>query len=188
MKILEFLYRLDRIFPNAYFSFAPGCKEPGYDDKPVIMADWNKVPKHVFDKLESLGYACEWLDEWATCAECNKAVRTSPNSYDWTSAYVIQDGDLLCLDCVDAQAYYESIENRSDVAASNEFAHHYKPEDYGYVKVNEDHYINGLHGIVDDPKQILGDLLSDDPEGRFVFTLDYTSQFEVGFSVYRKVV
>lgn len=178
--------RLDRIYPNAYFGYAHGCNEPGYDDKPVLLANWNHVPPHVFDKLESLGYSCEWSDEWATCSDCGKAVRTSPNSYDWTSAYVIQDGDLLCLECVDAQAFYESIENRPRAGASNEFTYRHNPEDHGYVKVNEDHYISGWHGRVDDPKKILSDLLSDDPTGRYIFALDYTSQFEIGFSVYRK--
>jgi hypothetical protein len=188
MKRID-LDKLDRIFPGAHFDLAFGCAEPGYDDKPVIMADWNHVPNVVFSRLESLGYACEWSDEWTPCSECGKAVRTSPDSYNWQPAYIIQDGDLLCLDCVDAQAYYESIENRPDVAASNEFTYKYPIEDYGYTRVNDDAYTNGLHpGQNDDPKQILGDLLSNDPEGRFVFTLDYTSQFEVGFSVYRKVV
>lgn len=178
--------RLDRIYPKAYFEYAHGCNEPGYDDNPVILADWNHVPRHVFDKLESLGYSCEWSDEWSTCNKCGKAVRRCPNSYDWQPSYIIQHGDLLCLDCVNPDEYYESIENRPDVSASNEFTHRYNPEDHGYVKVNEDHYINGLHGQNDDPKKILSDLLSNDPTGRYIFTLDYTSQFEIGFSVYRK--
>ncbi len=57
------LEKLDKIYPNAYFEFYAGCNEPGYDDKPRIIADWNHVPNHVFDKIESLGYACEWSDE-----------------------------------------------------------------------------------------------------------------------------
>lgn len=188
MKHID-LNKLDRIFPGAHFEYAHGCNEPGYDDKPVLLADWHHVPDVVFNRLESLGYACEWLDEWTTCSECGKAVRTSPNSYSWSSAYVIQDGDLLCLDCVDAQAYYESIENAADKAASNEFTYKYPAENYGYTRVNDDAYTNGFHpGQNDDPKQILAALLSSDPTGRYIFVIEYTSQFEIGFSVYRKDV
>src|SRR5690606_14129584 len=130
----------------------------------------------VFNKLESLGYSCEWSDEWSTCSECGKAVRTSPDSYSWQPAYIIMhECELLCLECADPAEYYASIENAADKAASNEFTYKYPAENYGYTRVNEDHYINGLHSIVDDPRQILGDLLSNDPGGRFVFTLDYTS-------------
>src|SRR5690606_13431262 len=117
-------------------------------------------------------------------------IRTSPDSYSWQPAYIIMhECELLCLECADPAEYYASIENAADKAASNEFTYKYPAEDYGYTRVNDDAYTNGFHpGQNDDPKQILGRLLSDDPEGRFVFTLDYTSQFEVGFSVYRKVV
>ena len=81
------LDKLSKIFPKAYFDCAVGCAEPGYDDKPVLLANWNHVPNVVFDRLEALGYACEWYDAWATCSECGKAVRTSPNSYSWQKAY-----------------------------------------------------------------------------------------------------
>ena len=180
--------RLDRIYPKAYFEYAHGCNEPGYDDKPVLLANWNHVPPHVFDKLESLGYSCEWSDEWATCCECGKAVRTSPNSYDWQPSYIIMhECELLCLECADPVEYYESIENTPGKAASNEFAYKYPIENYGYTQVNDDAYTNGLYpGHNDDPKKILSDLLSNDPTGRYIFALDYTSQFEIGFSVYRK--
>lgn len=182
--------RLDRIYPSAYFGYAHGCNEPGYDDKPVLLANWNHVPPHVFDKLEELGYSCEWSDEWATCCECGKAVRTSPNSYDWQPSYIIMhECELLCLECADPDEYYESIENTPSKAASNGFAYKYPIEDYGYTQVNDDAYTNGFHpGQNDDPKKILSDLLSNDPAGRYIFTLDYTSQFEIGFSVYRKDV
>lgn len=182
--------RLDRIYPKAYFEYAHGCNEPGYDDKPVILADWNQVPNTVFNRLESLGYACEWLDEWSTCGKCGKAVRTSPNSYDWQPSYIIMDEcEILCLECADPDEYYESIENTPGKAASNEFAYKYPIEDYGYTQVNDDAYTNGLHpGQNDDPKKILSGLLSNDPTGRYIFALDYTSQFEIGFSVYRKEV
>lgn len=182
------LDRLDKVFPNAYFQAANGCAETGYDDKPVIMADWNHVRPGVFEKIEALGFACEWGDEWATCTGCGKAVRTSPNSYDWQRSYVIYEGELLCLDCVNPSEYVESLHNNTDAALTNEFTHKYPLEDYGYEQVNEESFTNGMHpGHNDSPTGILNALLRDNPDGLYVFALDYTNQFEAGFSVYRKV-
>ena len=55
--------RLENAFPNAYFDFAAGCAEPGYNDLPVILAKWNHVPDKTFEALERHGFACEWSDE-----------------------------------------------------------------------------------------------------------------------------
>jgi hypothetical protein len=83
--------------------WAPGYAEPGYDQptRGVLLADWNVFPTGIDTILERAGYTIEWSDEWITCAECNKAVRTEPDGYDWTPSYVIVDGDFLCRSCAD---------------------------------------------------------------------------------------
>lgn len=180
------LEKLDKIYPNAYFEFYAGCNEPGYDDKPMILADWNHVPNHVFDKIESLGYACEWSDEWTSCSECGKGIRTIGDSYEWSPAYQLGDGEILCLDCIDPSDYYESLENDPKRAVTTEIAHKYPPDDYGYALVTDD-YVNGFHpGQNDNPKTILKAALEKSPQDRFLFVISYTSQFELGFALYRK--
>lgn len=83
--------------------FAPDYAEPGYDspDKAVLFANWNCLPRNLDTILERLGYAVEWSDEWMTCEDCGRAVRTSPDGYDWTPFYKIEnDCEVLCLDCL----------------------------------------------------------------------------------------
>lgn len=124
--------RLDAAFPQAYFDYAPGCSEPGYDDKPVILANWNHVPNKTFDALERAGYSCEWSDEWIACDNCYKVFRASPDCYHWQMAGIICDGYALCLDCIDPYEYYPELENNHRKAVTINIADKYPPEDYGY--------------------------------------------------------
>jgi len=180
------LDKLSKIYPNAYFDMYFGCNEPGYDDQIMLLANWNHVPNHVFDKLESLGFMCEWSDEWSSCSECGKGIRTSPNSYEWAPAYQLGDGEILCLDCIDPSEYYESLENNPNRAVTTEIAHKYPPEDYGYTLVTDD-YVNGFHpGQDDDPKVILKNVLTEFPENRYLFVITFKAQFDMGFALYRK--
>lgn len=177
------LDRLDRIYPKAYFDVACGCNEPGYNDKPVLLADWNHVPNKVYNRLEALGFACEWSDEWATCSECGKAVRTLPNSYSWQPAYELGDGELLCLECLNPEEHYAKLENNSRRAATTEIAFRYPPEDYGYSLVEED-FESGFYGS-DNPETILANAQANQP-GRYVFVMTDQGQFSIGFALYRK--
>jgi hypothetical protein len=167
-------------------NFANGCAEPGYDDKPVIMANWNNIEGAIFDELESEGFACEWEDEWIVCDTCNKAFRSSPNSYGWEMFGAIFDGFALCGDCIDPDEYLESIENKPRKALTCSLLRVIDPTDHGYTLVN-DEYENGFHpGQNDDPAKILADLLADDPHGKYVFAITGQGQFDIDFAVYRK--
>jgi len=181
MKTLN-LEKLNRIFPRAHIEGYPGCNEPGYDDKPVLLGNWNHVPNRVFDRLERLGYACEWFDDWASCSKCGKVVRTSPNCWQWQPAYAIVDHDLLCLDCIDPVEYYASIENDPNHAATVEIAYRYPPEDYGYRLVI-DNLESGFHpGQNDDPTSIL----QSQPPSQYLFVLTGQWQFSISFALYAK--
>lgn len=99
-----------------YISASHEYAEPGYRigvGGIIFFCDWNtetrwvgESPKLICDAaarcgnvLEALGHYCQWSDEWTTCSDCNRAVRTQPNSYDWEPSYHMGDGELLCLDC-----------------------------------------------------------------------------------------
>lgn len=53
--------------------------EPGYTQpqKGILFANWNYFHCGIDTLLENYGFAIEWNDEWSTCEECNRAVRTS---------------------------------------------------------------------------------------------------------------
>ena len=173
-------------YGRAYLEAYPGCVEPRYDDKPVILGDWNHVPGKVFDMLERNGYSCEWLDEWSSCGNCGKVFRTSPNSYHWQPAYWMTEGDITCLECLDPQEYYESLENHPSKCATDTILNKYPIENYGYELVKDD-YQNGWHeGMNDDPKTILKAAQENKP-GKYIFVLDEQSQFYITFSLYRKM-
>ena len=163
-----------------------GCCEPGYDDKPVIMANWNNIPSKIFDILEDNDYACEWSDEWIICDGCNKAFRTSPDSYSWSMYGDMFDGYALCGDCIEYDEYYENKENNPRIAITNSILRSHPLTDYGYTQIESD-YKNGLHqGMNDDPVKILAKLLENNPAGRYIFVIDENSQFYITFSVYIK--
>lgn len=164
-----------------------GCNEPGYDDKPVIKANWNNIPDKVYKALEGMGFSCEWEDEWIECDNCHKSFRSSPNSYGWEMFGVILDGYALCGDCIEWDEYLESLENQSRKAVTCALFYHHEDEitsRYGLIK---DGFENGLHeGMNDNPQNILNDLLKQDPAGRYIFVISDQSQFYITFQVYKR--
>ena len=100
--------------------------EPGYSvtnpDKGIVFSNWNDITKYdsdtkqhtlldsamsrLGDTLTKAGFDIEWEDEWTTCSDCGKAVRTQPDSHFWTPAYTtayIADGELICNECAKAK-------------------------------------------------------------------------------------
>lgn len=163
-----------------------GCVEPRYDDKPVALGNWNNINGKVSNALELLGYEIEWEDEWASCGDCGKVVRTNPNSYGWTQYFaIIGECELVCGDCIKEfpYKYLEGIENNPNHCTTFDLP----LEDLGYKMVEED-FESGFHpGQNDKPSAILERLLKNDPKGRYIFVLDEQSQFYIGFSVWKKI-
>lgn len=162
---------------------ANGYAEPGYSDpdRGVLFADWNIFPRGVDTVLERAGYAIEWQDEWATCADCNKAVRTSPDSYSWQPYYLlVNDCEIVCLDCIDWPDYLESIQD-SGTAVPAEC----DPSAHGYDRLSDpDAYASGLHpGQTDDPSAILASLQASGYTG-VIFRVSDTRQFDCAFETW----
>jgi hypothetical protein len=99
----EYLSQLERTATSEIenIGWTPHYAEKGYDQprKGVLMADWNCLPRGLDKILERAGYAIEWSGEWTTCADCNGALRTEPDSYRWKPGYKIVDDELLCNKC-----------------------------------------------------------------------------------------
>lgn len=178
-----------------------GYAEPGYDDPAsgaVCTGDWNTIsewdkeqnkfvdkdtaPADLSNALAELGVELEWCDEWTTCQDCGKLIRTQPNSYGWQKSYAETDEGEICHHCLqkDPTGFLRELEGQDTKCNTIETI---KPADHGYVLL-EDKYDNGFYPGADaDPKKI-GKALRAQGIERYLFQLDEVSQFNVRFSVF----
>jgi hypothetical protein len=87
-----------------YADWYSGVAEMGYDDKPMICANWNHPKmKRLGDWIEKFyqdNIEVDWSDEWMACSDCGKAVRSSADSYGWEASWVwASDCDVVCHEC-----------------------------------------------------------------------------------------
>jgi len=81
------------------------------DNRPVIAANWNRVPDDVASMLERHGFHIEWSDEVTDCSDCYGAIRTEPDSYFWRPRFAYGDGEVVCASCLeDAGLRYDDRE------------------------------------------------------------------------------
>lgn len=160
----------------------------GYGDAPkhgILFYNWNEVSNKACDLLERAGYACHWCDEWSTCDDCGKAIRTQPDSYSWQPAFVEmrESGELYCFECADFDEYLRDLEDDPRRCC---FAH-VDPAEYGYVRLSEpDEYESGFHpGQNADPSTILAALHAEGKR-RIVFRISDTGQFDVSFETWQR--
>ncbi len=172
-------------------NYANGYAEAGYTEPKhgILFADWNHVSKRTLALLERAGYECEWEDEWSTCEHCNKAVRTSPDSYGWSPSYVIlNECEIVCRTCLLedenwVREYLEGLENRTRSAVSIDI----NPAKFGYVRL-KDGFESGFHpGQNDDPKSITAKLRTAGETRPLLFKIDDSGQFDIGFSVWARL-
>lgn len=187
---------------NEFQVHCKGYAEPGYDaeGKPVVLGNWNTItawddvarksdvldagPSDCANALKKAGAELEWCDEWIDCGMCGRLVRTSGNCYGWTQAYVEEDGEVTCRECIcktkkSRVAYLESMENLDRKAVIIDI----DPEKHGYVRLPMD-FENGLYGgQADDPK-VIAESLRKMGVTRFFFRIDSVGQFDMDFSVY----
>lgn len=171
----------------ANLGYAPGYAEPGYTDPQhgILLANWNYFPSRIDRTLEAAGYGIEWSDEWITCEECGKLVRTSADCYSWQPSYVLMnDCDVVCHACVDWSEYLESIEDDENKAVTRAC----DPSKFGYRRISEPgEFENGLHpGMNDKPHDILKALHAAG-RGPIVFRVPETSQFYITFETWERI-
>lgn len=174
---------------------AGGIAEPGYDDKPVVLGNWNErytgnvITDNTMPRLaalfEKLGYTAEWSDEWEVCSCCGKVIRVRADSYSWKAYYWIDPVhcELLCGDCIkdDPAGYLEYLSGNPSACDTIGL----DLSKFGY-ELHAGNYENGWYpGQNDDPKDVAIKLRKEGIED-FVFVLDNTGQFDIGFSVWVK--
>lgn len=183
----EYLRQLERTAMSEIenLDYAKEYAEPGYTNpaRGVLFANWNHLPRGLDTILERAGYAIEWSDEWSMCDSCQRAVRTSADSYSWRRSYYIPDDEcsIICEECAhkdldDYEAYLLNDAHRADTFDVDWSAR-------GFVRHNPDyHYQNGWHpGQNDKPTEIVKHLA---PNVDWLFAIPSVGQFDVSFDLW----
>ena len=188
-----------------------GYASPRYGsaDATIVLGNWNTkryaregdapltkdetMPARLARVLERAGAEVEWLDEWTSCSECYRAIRTEPDSYGWKPEYAwLGDCDIVCSAClledvagsIDAGDYV----NNPDKAIT--WADGATLEREGWTQWAPDdprQYESGWHpGQDDNPREILASILAADEDAEVVFLIDSTGQFDIRFSAYTR--
>ena len=184
--------------------FFDGYAEPGYgsgaDDELIAIGDWNTInrsdrekgervdistlPKQLAESFERIGVEIEWSDEWASCCNCGKLVRTSGDSYSWAPSFVENDGELTCCECATEDddsiaSLLESYEGNPNNALTLDV----DPTSHGYTCLF-DRCENGWHRGMDASPKVIAKELHARGVGRFLFKIEENSQFYTTFGVY----
>lgn len=191
-----------------------GIAEPGYPEEAVWVAgNWNSkrfprdseppltlaesLPVRLAEALERRipGIELLWLDEWLTCDQCHRAIRSQPDSYSWLPSYVATEDGYYCLDDItedDIDQYVNAPKKALTFTyplAENGWQR-YKPsiEQAGQVPTYRDsdavEFEAGWHPGQDaEPEQIYRQARADGwPE--VIFSVDSSGQFDIAFSVW----
>ena len=166
----------------------------------VLFGDWN-TGRSVKDMLDMCNipytekrenalarelekkFELEWEDEWASCSNCGKYVRTNPTSWNWTPSYALTECDITCRLCVKdvmEDILKEFINNPAKAWQLNESF----LEDEGFTLLDEI-YENG-HGSNDVPEPILKKLQEKYKDSDFIFCIHSTGMLNVQFKVFMK--
>jgi len=166
-----------------------GNVEPGYDDEPFALGDWwvrvdgNLRESKVVKLLAACGVDSAFYDEWTTCTECYKAVRTQPDSYGWKRSYFLfHDCEVVCHECIaeDPEPYLEALSGDPNKAITIDSV---DPEEHGYTEVWAE-FENGLHGGQMDSPHAIARAFEERGWADFVFSITSVGQFDVKFKVY----
>jgi hypothetical protein len=170
-----------------------GVAEPGYGESDMALGSWwvHAGPKNdlreskIVRLLSACGVESVFSDEWATCVECHKAVRTQGDSYHWTRSYWASEYGAVCLECVteDPEEYLIDLRGNHRVA-------HVLQEidltDHGYMQVWGE-FESGLYGgQMDSPSAVAAAFEARGWED-FIFVVNAVGQFDLKFSVFLRV-
>lgn len=164
---------------------AQGNVEPGYNDEPFALGDWwvrvdgDLRESKVVKLLAACGIESAFYDEWTTCHDCCKAVRTQPDSYGWKASYWMYDA-ITCHECIDPEEYLEALSGDPNKAITIDSV---DPEEHGYTEVYAE-FENGLYGGQMDSPHAIGRAFEERGWDDFVFSITSVGQFDVKFKVY----
>lgn len=161
---------------ESHNKFADVVKEVVGDDDDE-WDDWNVE--------DATGITMVFSDEYTTCSDCNKLIRTSPDSYGWQPDFYVGDGFIACNTCFnDTENYQEEyIEERVNdpKKAVNGLMTEEQIEALGFEKLDAE-YENGWYHVEDDPEEVYDKLSEHYHE--VLFYINNVEQFRINFIVF----
>ena len=182
---------------NFYYDYYLGISEPGYNDIPMIAANWNKVSRKFYSWLENYfedEIEIDWYDEWINCSDCNKAIRQSPDSYSWQSAGLwASDCEIVCPECYESnkEDIIEYYKNNRNAAVNSDFISYLENE--GFKCFEKENFCEvfetGFHpGQNDNPSKIAKFIEDNLLNYDYIFAIQSVGQFDCHWSVFiRKI-
>lgn len=167
-------------------------RHPREGDAPLTLAE--KLPARLADALARVGADLEWLDEWTTCEDCGRAMRTQPDSYSWKMYGAWQeDCGYVCAECLledidgalGAGGYIDNPRNAVTWANDDDLT---GASWTRWEPGNPQTYETGWHPSQDDDPQKVYDeirrVMGEDVS--VVFVIDSTGQFDCRWGAYVK--
>lgn len=178
---------LTKALEDGSLQLCPIMCEPGYTKegaKGYILGNWNNLPTGFFEWLEGQDYIPLWEDEWTTCSECGGLVRTQADCWFWKPFFITREGELLCGKCLAGilPSYLESLEGKPAQALHINMK--LDPTEYGYVKVNNESFVAGLHPGWNVSPATMSQKLKDAGVTRFLWCISDVEQFGAYFDLY----
>jgi hypothetical protein len=146
-------------------------------------------PYTIPDGLVELNQIVDWgfEDEYMTCGNCGKAIRTTPGYYGDKPGYVILNDEMICGNCIHdnyQEEYIEQCTNNEKNAINTRIVSEEELTELGWKKLSKK-YESGLHeGQNDKPINVLNKLKK---KFDVLFTCE-TSQFDITFWAWIKKV
>jgi hypothetical protein len=134
---------------------------------------------------EILDVEVVYSDEYTTCSDCNKVIRTSPDSYHWQPDFYVGDGFIACNVCFNENEDYQEAYLEDKIndyrQAVNGLISEEQMEKLGFEKLDAE-YQDGYYDRHDDPEAIYHKLDQTYPE--IVFFISDVGQFHTNFVVF----
>jgi hypothetical protein len=141
--------------------------------------DCESILEAVTEELTGSKYNWGFDDEYDTCCECGKIVRTSPTSYSWMPSYYRGEWGLICEECVrkNPEEYIDWLLNNSE--RINTIFTEQELEEFGFKRF-EDEKESGWYDRNDSPIKDVKKV----PEGYdYIFHLTNIEQFRTNWVI-----
>lgn len=129
-----------------------------------------------------------YYDEYYVCSCCNKVYPRYNSCCVYPRWIDYKGGYEYCEDCVKqeyAEEYIDDLVN--DYERINTILSSIELEEYGFKKVNDEEYRNGLYGWNDSPKAILEKYQKEDDMADYLFSgVKEYNPFEIAFDLYKR--
>jgi len=203
-KVIDYCINKDSFCCNCFESV-----DMEYNNETIIAGYWwikdkfDNLKMHpVVDFIEANydGVLVEWNDEWATCCECYRGIKTNPSSYGWEPSFITTDYGYVCHECCkeDPEYLIEEYMNDFNRAIPNWAIKLIENEGFKCLEDDEmtcSRFQNGFHyGMNDTPEKIIKEIEEEfelkhiNDLFDYIFAIASNSQFYVDFTIFLRKI